>query len=256
MKLTKHLLNVILLFSSLIIYGQQTTIEKNFPFSNGELLTYDVRYNFGPIWIDVGTLELTTDTIVHNSLKSFNFTSESKTKENWKWLYEVSSSYDVISSQTTLKPAQYNQSTKYGGHQRTYNYSFKKDSIHLAIAKDEEIISKTIRNDSLIFDGLSAIYYARTIEFNKLNSGDSIEINILHGDELLNQKIVFEGIVDLKNDEDEVFECFKFSSLIKNNSIISDKQPAQVWVTTDKERLPLKISAEIIVGSVNIYLSN
>ena len=206
------------------------------------------------MWTNVGTLQFTSETIVQNQTRYYNFKSESNTNESWKWLYEISSTYDVMSSQTTLKPVKYFQSTKYWNHQYNYQYIFENDSIHLLIIKDKEVINKSIKNDSLLFDGLSAIYYARTIDFNSLTKGDSIEIDILHGDQLMKQKIIFEGIDNLTHVNNEIISCFKFSSLIMNNLIISDKKPAQVWVTADDRRLPLKISIEIIVGSVNIYL--
>ena len=256
MRLKKNLFNLIFVFTSLLLHGQNNTSEPQLPFSNGEVLNFDIQYNFGSMWLNVGTLQLLTDTIINNGLKYYNFRSESKTIESWKWLYEVSSSYDVVSSQTTLKPLKYSQSTKYGNHLCNYSYFFDDDSIHLSIIRDKEFIEKSIKNDSLIFDGLSAIYYARTIDFCQLSKGDTIELDILHDDKLLKQKIIFEGIVDLNIKKNEISECFKFSSIIENNSIISNKVPAQVWVTTDCKRLPLRINVEIIVGSVNIYLSN
>lgn len=254
MKLRKLLLLTLLTFSITLVYCQSNGSINKFPFGYEEKLSFEVQYHFGPAWLTVGSFELEADTINLNSEPYYHFKSKTITNSHWKWLYDVSSNYESISDLQSLKPIKYNQSTSFGRHFESYDYNFSPDSIYLHSVKDEEISGLTIGNQKSIFDALSSLYLARSLDFNNLIKNDSIEINILHGDEFLNQKIIFEGIVDLVNKDGKTYECYKFTSYIKNNRIISESDPAQVWVTTDRKRLPLKVSTHVIAGSVNIFL--
>ena len=254
MKLKKQLLTTLIFLSSLLIYSQQINNDDNFPFGFNEKLSFEIQYNIGPAWLKVGSFQLKADTLRVNNILCYHFNSETKTSTNWKWLYNISSHYDAISNISTLKTIKYNQSTTYGRHQLSYDYNFFNDSIYLSLLKDKKLSKLTINNDSLIFDALSALYFARSLDFSNFNINDSIEIEILHGQDILNQKIIFNGIVDLINNDGKIYECFKFTSHINNNEIISDSDPAQVWVTTDKNRLPIKVSTEIFAGTINVFL--
>jgi hypothetical protein len=237
-----------------LIYCQSNSSINEFPFGFHEKLSFEVQYHLGPAWLKVGSFELIADTLNLNNKAYYHFKSETKTNSKWRWLYDISSNYESISDLKTLKPLKYYQNTSYGRHFESYDYNFFSDSIYLSAIKDEKTSELTLNNQKSIFDALSSLYLARSLDFSNLKENDSIEINILHGEEFLNQKIIFEGIVDLVNDDGKTYECFKFTSYIKNNNIISETDPAQVWVTTEKERLPIKVSTEIFAGSVNIYL--
>jgi len=221
-----------------------------------ESLLYEVYYNYASVWVNVGEFELSTKIIEFEGEPCFNFLSVSRTNESWKWIYEASSTYDVISSMANLKPLQYYQSTRYGIHNSTYTYNFENDSILIHCSVDGKTGTNKLVNNPSVFDALTAVQYARTLDFSKLNSGDSLQIKVLHGNEFLDQKIFFNGVVNLSNENGKVSECYKFSSVIRNNDIISDSEPAEVWVSTDNERTPLKIIVKIAVGSVEIILTD
>lgn len=254
MKFRKLLLLTLLTFSITLGYCQSNSSINNFPFGYQEKLAFEVQYHFGPAWLTVGSFELEADTINLKDKPYYHFKSKTTTSSKWKWLYDISSNYESISDLQSLKPVKYNQSTSFGRHFESYDYKFSADSIYLFSVKDEEKSGLTLANQQTIFDALSSLYLARSLDFSNLIKNDSIEINIIHEDEFLHQKIIFEGIVDLINEDGKTYECYKFTSYIKNNSIISESDPAQVWVTTDKKRLPLKVSTQVIAGSVNIFL--
>ncbi len=221
-----------------------------------ELLLYDVYYNYAAVWVLVGEFELTTKIIEFGGKPCYNFLSQSRTNESWKWIYEASSTYDVISTIDKLQPIQYYQSTNYGNHQSAYTYNFESDSILMYCSVDGKADTNKLANNHLVYDALTAVQYARTLDFSQLNEGDSLQIKVLHGNELLDQKIFFNGIVNLSNDDGNVPECYKFSSIIRNNDIISDSQAAEVWVATTTDRTPVKIVVKIAVGSVEIILAD
>ncbi len=219
-----------------------------------ETLFYNVLYNYGVVSINAGEFELTTNTIDFEGEQCYYFQSESRTNQKWKWLYDINSTRNVISSVSDLQPIKYNQSVEHGRHKTTYSYNFEDDSILIKSFVDGKKHKTELKNNNSIYDALTAVHYVRTLDFNSFNIGDSLEINVLHDTEFLNQKIFFKGIVNLIKEDGQSYECYKFSSIIKNNDIISASEPAEVWVSTDKRRLPLKIIVKITVGSVEINL--
>jgi len=255
---TKHIKFLITLlvlaFSAVDAATTESDSKKNT--ATTELLLYDVYYNYAAVWVNVGEFELTTKIIEFEGKTCYNFLSQSRTNESWKWIYEASSTYDVISTKDKLQPIQYYQSTNYGNHQSTYTYNFESDSILMHCSVDGKTDTNKLENNHLVYDALTAVQYARTLDFGQLNKGDSLQIKVLHGNEFLDQKIYFDGIVNLSNDDGNISECYKFSSIIRNNDIISDSQPAEVWVATTVDRTPVKIVVKIAVGSVEIILAD
>ena len=248
------LLLTLIVLTTANLFSNQNKNTDEIPFSNGEELEFEIKYFFGNLWVNVGSLRLCADTVNLNGEIYFNLRSESKTNDYWSWFYNVNSRYNVVTDYNSLKPNSYKQETSFGNHHQKYEYNFTKDSIKLNSRNDDGSTITYIKNDSSVFDALSAIYYARTLDFDELLIGDSIEMNILHDNEFLNQKIFYEGIAYLKTNDSTRVECFTFSSIINNNKLISNQKPAKVWVSTGNQRLPLKISMEIIVGKLDIYL--
>ncbi|NJK87753.1 MAG: DUF3108 domain-containing protein [Bacteroidales bacterium] len=51
------------------------------------------------------------------------------------------------------------------------------------------------------------------------------------------------------------YNCIKFSSLLVEGTIFKGGEDLIVWVTDDKNRVPVLVQAKILVGSVKAYLT-
>jgi hypothetical protein len=255
--------SILLIFIIALLIPSVSGQEK-FPFADnihrfgyGEELNFEVYYNYGLVYTKVGTLLLTADTITQNKHLLYRFQSISSTKPIWDKIYHVKSNYKVLSDFTSLKPYKYSQHSEFGREFVDYNYSFYNDSVKIDFSDTDTSFSFAKQNPNNVFDALSAIYYARDYNFEFHQKGDSLSFGILHSDEFFIQKIYYEGIENFTDNSNKVHSCYLFSAYIKNNAIISDSEKAYVWVSTESNRVPLKISVKIPIGRIEIvYLNN
>jgi len=220
-----------------------------------EVLEYEVNYKLGPAWINAGSFFLSSETLISDTATYIQFKSESYTSKNWQWLYNIHSKYVAISDTHTFETIDFHQITEYGKHRLSHKYDYFNDSILISTNKDGVLSDTLIVKEQELFDALSALYYIRTLKFDSMEIGDSIEIRLINGNKKLTQTVYYNGLASLEKGED-LIECFKFSTFIVNNKIINEDSPVEVWVSKTKDPLPLQIIADIRVGNIIISLVN
>ncbi len=99
------------------------------------------------------------------------------------------------------------------------------------------------------------MYYARNINFSELKKNEKIKFNAIVDGKIYNLYGKYLGKETIKNEKEEEIYCSKFSSKIIAGSIFSIDNEIFVWVTNDKNKIPVKIKADILIGSVIVYLS-
>jgi len=101
---------------------------------------------------------------------------------------------------------------------------------------------------------VSGFYYLRTMELSGLKKGQAITIKGFFDKKLYNIKLTFEGKERIKTKIGE-FDTFIFSPTMPGNKLFSGENPVKVWITDDKNRIPIKITANLVVGSLNMDIT-
>jgi hypothetical protein len=100
-------------------------------------------------------------------------------------------------------------------------------------------------------DVLSAIYYARNIDFEKYKPGDRIPFHMFIDEEVHPLFIRYLGKEVIKTKYGR-YNAIKFSPLLISGTIFSGGEKMLVWVSDDKNHVPLRIESPITVGSVKV----
>jgi hypothetical protein len=102
-------------------------------------------------------------------------------------------------------------------------------------------------------DMVSGYYYIRHIDFNKLSVGDLISINGFLDKENYDFKIRYMGKERIKTDFGKV-NAIKLVPVMPKNQLFSGEESLKLWISDDKNRIPLKARAEMYVGGVEVEL--
>lgn len=105
----------------------------------------------------------------------------------------------------------------------------------------------------LVQDVLSAIYYARNIDFSKYKAGDKIPFSIFIDDQVFPIYIRYVGKEKLHTKYGD-YQTIKFKPLLIDGTIFTGGENMTVWVTDDLNKLPVLIETPILVGSIKVYL--
>lgn len=217
----------------------------NVAFAPGEVLVYRVHYGF----IDAGEarLEVSKEYKDFGGRKCYHVIGTGRSMGAFDWFFKVRDSYESYIDTQALVPWLFIRRTNEGGYTINQNVSFN----HFKKTATSE--KKTIETPSRVQDLVSAFYYARTIDFSKAAPGDTFVIHTYLDDETFPLTIKFIGRETLKTAKGK-FRCIVFRPMLLEGRVFKEKEGMTMWVTDDKNRIPVRAQADILVGSVKMDL--
>ena len=256
----KHLKIVIIVY--VCFCGIQLSLAQssdNYPFRHGEDLQYKVFYNLAWVWVDAAAVSFTVTDSIYKKKKAIYFSSRGRSKSSYDWIFKVREAFSSYVNPIDLSPFQYVRDTREGSHyvKNKYVFSLSQNEIYSFINDSEEESKKdTLNYSSPIFDILSATYYLRTIDFENKNIGDTIPVNTVMDNELIKINVVFLGVEKLEHRNNNTYPCYKFKTKGVEGSIFDENSEFFVWVSKDKNKIPIKVESEILVGTVKAFISS
>ena len=230
---------------------------KEVSFQSGELLRYKIYYNWHAIWVNAGEVSFDVSTENFLGKSCFYVNSVGSTYKKYDWIYKVRDRYEVWMDKSTLKPYRFKREVNEG---RSYIYNdyffFPKKSLVQTVTKidDEPVKKDSASIGKCTYDVLSMIYYARCIDYSNVNVGDTIPISLFLDDKEYPSYIRYLGKEDIKTKEKKVYKCIKFKPLLIEGTIFKGGEDMTVWVTDDKNKIPVYIETPILVGSIKVSL--
>lgn len=218
---------------------------KNTSFKTGERLMFKVYYNMSPLWIHAGNAQFTVASEMLDNKKVFHISGIGKTVKSYDWFFKVNDKYETILDQETLLPQRFIRNVNEGGF-KIHNYVNFNHAIGKAVSTNGVFeVPKCIQ------DVLSAIYYARNIDYNKHKAGDKIPFAMFLDDKVYDLYIRYVGkeIIETKYGK---FRAIKIMPLLIEGTIFKGGEKMAVWVSDDDNHIPLRIDSPILVGSIKV----
>ena len=246
---------LLLLFFSQQAYSQCVT--KNSAFADGEKITYDVYYNWGFIWLHAGEADFTVKKQKYRKKTAYYLQSTGRSLKKYDWIFKVRDYFDAYIDSANLQPLYFSRKTSEGSNQvnNHYRFDYKKKKIFTKTESSE----KEFKNDTLVlqactFDVLSAIYYARNIDFEKYKINSKIPLTLLIDNKISKVNILYLGKEKITTRNKKTYNCIKFRPDLVAGTIFKSGNHMTVWVTNDANKVPVLIEAEIMVGTVKAIL--
>lgn len=100
---------------------------------------------------------------------------------------------------------------------------------------------------------LSAFYYLRTKPLSAFQTGTTMSLNVfMDGEEYL-FKLKIEGRERIKTKFGRI-NAIKMKPYVQKGRVFKEEESVNVWVSDDVNLVPLKIKAELVVGSLEMDL--
>lgn len=230
---------------------------KNFAFKTGEVITYSAAYNWGFIWVDAGRVSFKVKKYSINGKEVFYFKSYGTSVPKYDWIYKVRDSFESWAEKETLKPIKYVRKTSEGDYKvhNVFHFDYSKNKIYTNTKNTNKKATRdTLALPKCTFDLNTAIYYARNINFTKHKVGSKIPITFVVDNEIFNLKIKYLGKETITTRDDRTFKCLKFKPELVAGTIFDKNSDMTVWVTNDKNRVPVLVEAKVLVGYVKALL--
>lgn len=245
-----RLLLILMLFNCLTVFPQSYRSVQNTAFVRGEKLTFRVAFNSaltGSITGGKATLEIKDDNKIINNRSTYHVVGEGKTTGFIELFYTVHDIFESYFDQDALIARQFIR--------RTRENNYKKDDVVIFRQDDRLAVSmtKVVKVPANIQDVVSAVYYARTLDITNLKPGGTIEIPFFLDDSVYFSKVIFKGRETIKTKLGK-FQCVAFQPMVATGYAFDDPYPITLWITDDRNRLPVMIESEQSVGRARVEL--
>ena len=100
---------------------------------------------------------------------------------------------------------------------------------------------------------ISSFYKLRNHDISKLKKGDELKLMMFFDSETYDFRMRYLGdeVIDSKFGK---IKCHKFRPLVQSGRVFEAEESLTVWVTADSNKIPIRIKADLAVGSLKADL--
>jgi len=213
---------------------------RNTAFSAGEKLTYKVYYAVAGVYIAAGEATFNTTLERFNAKDVYHVVAEGKTYPFYDKFYRVRDKYETYIDTGTLQPYKFIRDVNEGGYKTYENITFVKSAGKVP---------------PCVQDVLSAIFYARNINFDHYKKNDTIPFYMFLDRKVYPLYIRYLGKEVIRTKYAK-FRAIKFRPLLIKGTIFEGGEKMTVWVSDDPNHIALRVESPISVGKVSVDMSS
>jgi hypothetical protein len=232
-------------------FAQPFKPARNEAFARGEKLKFKAYYDSyvtGKVTAGIATLEVEQSAKQVDGRNVYHLVGEGHTKGAFNWFYKVADRFESFMDEEYLFSWSFIRRTREGDYKYSDDVKFNQYSgTALSTRANKKIPPGTQ-------DVLSAFYYTRTLDLSNLGPGQNVPVIFYLDDSLYVSQIQFVGKEEVITDLGR-FRCLRFKPMVATGNVFSQPYPMDVWVTDDKNRLPVLAKSAVIVGSVKLELT-
>lgn len=218
---------------------------RNNAFHAGEQLTFKVFYTVAGVFVGAGEATFTNTLERMNNRPVYHIVGDGKTYSFYDNFFKVRDRYETYIDTATLQPYKFVRNIYEGGYKKYENVTFNK-ATNTAVTNDG-----LYKVPACVQDVISSIYYARNIDFDKYKPGDKIPFSLFLDKEVFEMYIRYIGKETVKTKYGK-FKAIKFKPLLIKGTIFEGGEKMTVWVSDDKNHIPVRIESPISVGSIKV----
>ena len=240
-----------IVFLFLIIIGFNSNAQTEKPvYKSGEWLKY--RMHYGLVNAGYATIEI-KDTI-HKSKEAYHVIGNGWTTGFISLFFKVEDNYETSFYKETLKPYHFKRRVNEGGHIISRDIYFDHEN-NTAEIENHKYNKKQTVNIGNVQDMISSFYYLRNQDIENMKSGDEIKIDMFFDAETFDFRLKYLGSETIKTKFGKV-KCHILRPMVQSGRVFEADESLTVWVTADKNKIPVRIKAELAVGSLKADLES
>ena len=252
----KKLIIAIIIFTFSFSYSQ-TDIKRSVSnsinsFKNGEWLQFRVHYGF----FNASEIEIKLEKKKLDSISVFHAKGYGRSTGLLRLFFKVEDYYESYFKESDGLPLWFIRDIYEGGYTKNLEMFFNHDlkTVKLNDKKNNRILNFDINPNSQ--DLISAFYYLRNFyNTNNLDIGEEININMFFDEENYLFKLRFLGY-DVLDTKFGNVECMRFRPYVQSGRVFKEQESVSLWISNDKNKSPLKMKAELKIGSIECDLEN
>lgn len=219
-------------------------------FTTGEYFKFRIHYGI----VNAGYATLEVKDAVRNNKKVHHVVGKGYTTGMTKFFFKVEDNYESYFDKQTGKPYQFVRKIDEGGYEKNQEGFFNQSKNTVTVKDYKNNTRKTFSVPDDVQDMVSTFYYLRNHpDVDKMNVGESITVDMFFDDEVTKFKLKFIGRENLKTKFGTV-PTMIFRPYVQAGRVFKEQESLTVWISDDQNKIPLRIKAELAVGSLKADL--
>ncbi|NAS31188.1 DUF3108 domain-containing protein [Flavobacteriaceae bacterium R38] len=220
-------------------------------FKSGEWFQFRIHY--GIFNASFATLEVKDDNL--NGKSVHHVIGKGKTTGIASWFFKVDDNYETYIDKEDNKPYKFIRQISEGGHTKNIEINFDHTNKEAFYHDKKRNRKKTIPINEGVHDMVSTFYYLRDkVDIEKLQVNDEFTLDMLYDDdETFKFRLKYLG-KDIIRTKFGKIECLKFRPYVQSGRVFKEQESLTVWVSNDLNKIPMRIKADLAVGSIKADL--
>ncbi len=227
---------------------------ENESFLDDEELVYKLYYNWKFVWIPAGEVKFK----VREAEEYYDISAIGKTYSSYDNIFKVRDYFYSKIDKESLLPLEFKREIEEGKYRLFDSISFDQaNRTALAVhGKTKETAEEIpFEFDGCMQDMLSILYYIRNVDYSKVPKGSAIPLSIFFDKEVFPLTLEYGGQEKKKKIKGlGKFKTLKFIPEVVAGEVFDEDTKMKIWVSDDKNKIPLLIESPVSVGSVKAVL--
>lgn len=220
-------------------------------YKSGEWLKFRIHYG----WLNASFATLKLESKKLGDVPVYHVVGEGKTTGLARVFFKVDDRYESYFGKYDNRPHKFIRKIDEGGYTKdmVINFDYTEKKAQLIDKKNKKEYGFDITNK--VQDLLSGAYHLRNnYAIKDLVIGESIVMDMLYDDDGVYQfKLKFLGKEKVKTKYGKV-ECLKFRPYVQSGRVFKEQESLTLWVSNDLNKIPIRIKADLAVGSIKADL--
>jgi len=238
---------VLLIASGFIMNNSMRRVEQD-AITTGEVLRYKVHYGV----VNAAEAVIDVDPEIHrvNNRPCYKANVYGKTIGSFDFFLRIRDTWRSYIDTTAILPQHFYRNIEEGKYRKKENVNFDH---HRNLALVESKRTGTYKIPDNIQDIVSGFFYLRTLNLDRYRNGDQIRLQGFFDEEIFDFTIVFRGRETVETKAGKI-RTFKLVPKMPDNKLFAGPDAISVYLSDDKNKVPVLIQAEMLVGSVKVDL--
>ena len=222
----------------------------NDAFQDGEWFRFRMRYGFLNASYATATVRETT----FKDQAVYHVAATGKTTGFARWFFKVDDYFDSYFEKDIVRPIRFVRNISEGNYKRHVEIDFDHNNqsgiMHDLLRKTKTEISFAPNLQDLV----STFYFLRNhFDLEGIQVGETASLHMIYDKKPFAFQFRFLGYENVKT-KFGVVPCVKFRPYVEEGRIFKKESGLSLWVSNDNNRIPIKVVAELSVGSLDVDL--
>lgn len=239
------------LFLLFIQFSFVSDTYRNFPnnsFQAGEVYEYKIKFGF--ISVGEANVDVSPQIFSVNNRPCFRINILGRTT-GLTDLFKVRNTYRSYTDTSAFVSHRFIMNLKENNYTKEQQTDFNHVKNTAIRSQNKEI--KEFKVPDNIQDVVSAYYFLRIIDFNKMKIGETVGVNLFFDDEIYNMKAKYNGKGEVKTKFGKI-KVLKINPILPKNDLFDGEDAIRVWVSDDANHVPIRIEVDFKIGGVSMEL--